>query len=126
MAALYALCLLAPGVAMAFNGPAAAHCLTEQHGIASKHEHGTKTHVHADGTTHQHADPGQTTGATQHSDGDGKSQPGNCCGLFCMTALSQEVAAFAVTAMNFTAHDPVLGSKLTGQVPEGLNRPPNT
>lgn len=124
MAALYTLCLLAPGAAMAFNGPAAAHCLTKQHHLVSRHQHGTKTHVHADGATHHHVGHDHDTG--KHSDSGGKSTSGNCCGLFCMTALSQEVAEFAASSMNFTAYDPSLDSRLTGRVPEGLNRPPNT
>src|SRR5215831_16285906 len=52
LAALYALCILAPAAAFAFSAnPHVAHCLTEGH--VGVHDHG-KVHVHADGTAHHH------------------------------------------------------------------------
>src|SRR5262249_31710785 len=84
LAALYTLCILTPAVAFALSdNPAIAHCLTEGHvGIhdhGSKHEHGGKLHVHADGSAHQHHDHG---GAPQPSGNDSKAATAACCGLF--------------------------------------------
>src|SRR5262249_14431475 len=92
LAALYALCILAPAVAFALSDdPAVAHCLTEGHvGVhdhGSKHEHGGKLHVHADGTAHQHHDDGAVP---QPSRDDGKSAIASCCGLFSVVAIPGE------------------------------------
>jgi hypothetical protein len=73
--------------------------LTEQHGIAGSHNHDSSIHVHAAGTTHRHHDSGA---ASEHSDGDGKSPAGNCCGLFCMTALAGEGALRSTKGMPAT------------------------
>lgn len=87
MAAVYLLCVLAPATAFAFgDGSRAAHCLTdEHHGQQSGHVHMAveKAHVHADGTSHIHSDaatPSKHDGGTASSDGQ-------CCGLFCFSAL---------------------------------------
>src|SRR5262249_44683236 len=82
LAALYALCVLAPAVAFALSdNPAIAHCLTEGHvGVhdhGADHEHGGKLHVHADGSPHQHHDDGA---APQPSHDDGKAAMATCCG----------------------------------------------
>lgn len=73
---LYAICVLAPSAAFALaDAPRQAHCLTQaNHGLA-------KTHVYHDGARHEHP---------QKSDDD-KSQLTNCCGLFCLTALTPAI-----------------------------------
>src|SRR3984893_14971532 len=83
LAALYALCILAPAVAFALSdNPAIAHCLTEGHvGVhdhGAKHEHGGKLHVHAGGTAHQHHDDGA---APPTAADDGKGPIATWCGL---------------------------------------------
>src|SRR5258708_8281026 len=92
LAALYALCILAPAVAFALSdNPAVAHCLTEGHvGVhdhGGKHEHGGKLHVHADGTTHQHHDDGA---APQAPADHGKGPIASCCRLFSVVAIPRE------------------------------------
>jgi hypothetical protein len=122
LALLYAFCVLAPSAALAFvDGPIAFHCLTEQHGFAGTHDHGGPPHVPADGTTHHHHDGG---GTPKHSDADGKSHPGNCCGLFCMTALAADAALTLASPVNFTFARPALDDHLTGRGPDRINRPP--
>jgi hypothetical protein len=122
LAGFYALCVLAPSVALAFvDGPTATHCLTDQHGIASPHDHGS-VHVHADGTTHHHHDSGA---AHEHSDGDGKSPADNCCGLFCMNALAA-AAVTLTTPAHFIFAAPTLDDHLAGRGPDRINRPPIT
>ena len=73
---LYAICLLAPSAAFALaDASRQAHCLTQaDHGLA-------KAHVHHVGAKHEHP---------QKSD-DEKDQLKNCCGLFCLTALTPAI-----------------------------------
>jgi hypothetical protein len=120
LAGLYALCVLAPSVALAFvDGPTAAHCLTDQHGVVSPDDHGS-VHVHADGTSHRHHDSSAEHG---DSDGDGKSPAGNCCGLFCMNALAA-AAVTLTTPAHFIFAAPTLDDHLAGRGPDRINRPP--
>jgi hypothetical protein len=140
LAALYALCVLAPAAAFAFsNNPAAAHCLTEGHvGVRNQaqhnqaqqnqaqhnqaqHNHADQVHVHADGTAHQHHDHGT---APQPSNDDGKSPIATCCGLFSVVAIpggpipSLEFYSLASVVL------PPPGEALSGRGPERINRPP--
>jgi hypothetical protein len=126
LAALYALCILAPAAAFVFsNNPTIAHCLTEGHvGVhnqAGQHDHGGKVHVHADGTTHQHHDDGA---APQPSGDDGKSPMATCCGLFSVVAIPGE----PVPSLEFYSVASVVlpppGEALSGRGPERINRPP--
>lgn len=104
LVAAYAFCVLAPHATLAFtNGTAAMHCLTELSDLA--HVHGQPTvaveHTHADGVKHTHgAPPPVQTAQYSHSDGTthdhgktGKADDGNCCGLFCITALNHDGVA---------------------------------
>jgi len=128
LAAIYAACAVAPAAALAFvDGPAAAHCLTEPHGMARSHDHGGAAHVHADGTmhhhdaTHHHEDSGTTS---DQANGDGRPHTPTCCGLFCMTALPGESAVALSTPVRFTFTTPPLDDHLTGRGPDRINRPP--
>ena len=126
VAALYALCVLAPAVAFAFSdNPAVAHCLTEGHvGVhdhGANHEHGGTLHVHADGSAHQHHDDGA---APQPSHDDGKAAIATCCGLFSVVAIPGEpVPSFGSDSLASVVL-PVLGEALSGRGPERINRPP--
>ena len=126
VAALYALCILAPAVAFALSdNPAVAHCLTEGHvGVhdhGAKHEHGGKLHIHADGGAHQHHDDGATP---QPSHDDGKAAIATCCGLFSVVAIPGEpVPSFGLDSLASVVL-PLLGEVLSGRGPERINRPP--
>jgi hypothetical protein len=126
LAALYALCVLAPAAAFALsNNPAIGHCLTEGHVSVhehgAKHEHGGKLHVHADGTTHQHHDDGT---APQPSRNDGTAAIATCCGLFSVVAIPGEpVPSFEFDSLASVVL-PVVGEALSGRGPERINRPP--
>jgi hypothetical protein len=126
LAALYALCILAPAAAFAFSdNPAVAHCLTEGHvGVhehSGKHDQDGKVHVHADGTAHQHHDDGA---AQQPPGDDGKSPMATCCGLFSVVAIPGE----PVPSLGFYSLASVVlpppGEALSGRGPERINRPP--
>jgi len=123
MAAAYALCVVAPALALAFiHGPTALHCLTDQHGIVVLQEHATM-HVHADGTTHRHLD-GATHKPHQNPEHEGKSHPGDCCGLFCMTALASKASFTLGTPTHFRFERPLPDEHVAGRGPDRINRPP--
>jgi len=121
LAAVYALCVLAPTAALAvMHGPAVVHCLTEQHGLATSHAHDDGMHVHGDGTTHHHGNGA----APAHSDRDGKAHPADCCGLFCMAALAAEPAVTLANPQHFSLVGPALDDDVAGRGPDRINRPP--
>jgi len=122
VAALYAFCVLAPHAALALT-QAAAHCLTEPHGAAHVHQEqaAATSHVHADGVAHVHSDTGTPH---NHSDADGRDHGGNCCGLFCVTALTHEPTPalsepLAASLVGLDEFD-----QLAGRGPDRINRPP--
>src|SRR5262249_21637867 len=97
IAALYALCILAPAAAFAFsNNTAVPLCLTEAHvGVHNSagmpanraaHDHASTVHVHPDGSAHQPHDDGTSP---QHTDDD-KARVASCCGLFSVVAIAGE------------------------------------
>ena len=120
LAVLYALCGITPALAIALtdNPAAAAHCLTSDHrgdakSLAGLHDHGA-------GVVHSHAGD---TGAAADVDHEG-SPSGNCCGLFCTSALP----AAAHLKLGEPAHGsktlPAVQEQLTGLGPDRINRPP--
>jgi hypothetical protein len=130
LAALYALCILAPHAAMAF-GSGAAHCLTED--MSAAHVHPAKaepvSHTHADGVVHTHGDQAShklADGSTPHksSDADGKNHSGNCCGLFCVSAIALDADTTLAAPLAHSPHLPGLCEFLTGRGPDRLIRPP--
>jgi hypothetical protein len=129
LAALYALCCLAPAAAFAFSdNPDVAHCLIEGHvGI---HKHGAKLHIHADGSTHQHHGDAAThqhhddgTAPPHASDGD-KAAVATCCGLFSVVAIPGELNFSLGLYSLASVVVPVPGAALSGRGPERINRPP--
>jgi hypothetical protein len=130
LAALYALCILAPSAAFALSSnPAMAHCLTEDHvapavhdhgGNAHMHEHGGTTHVHSDGTMHQH----HGDAAPQKHSGDGKTAVPSCCGLFSVVAIADEPGVVLGSSGHASRLIPALRDALTGRGPDRINRPP--
>jgi hypothetical protein len=137
VAALYALCSIAPASAFAFsNNPAVSHCLieghigvhnasTHDHGAAhdhgTAHEHGGAVHVHADGSAHQHHDDGTVP---QHSGDDDKARVASCCGLFSVVAIAGEPSPSLGLYSLASVVLPVVGDALSGRGPERINRPP--
>jgi hypothetical protein len=136
IAALYALCILAPATAFAFsNNPAVSLCLTEGHvgvhnvGVhdsggmhdhGAAHDHGGTIHAHADGGAHQHHDDGTSP---QHSDDD-KARVASCCGLFSVVAIAGEPSPSLGLYSLASVVLPVVGDALSGRGPERINRPP--
>jgi hypothetical protein len=118
---LYGFCILAPHAAVAFTNNA-AHCLEDM--IATHvHDHQTAdhTHIHPDGTAHQHSDHSVPQ---ENSGGDKKSHDESCCGLFSVTAIAQE-SGFVLAAPPFSlATVTGLDYILAGRGPGRINRPP--
>ena len=115
LAVLYALCCIAPSVALAFaGGAAAAHCLTDDHhGMDVRHEHGLK-HIHDHGGS-----------PSKNSDQEkGKSE--NCCGLFCITAGAIPSGPVLTEPNHATPMDAVLTSPLGGRTTDRIDRPPRS
>ncbi len=119
VAAVYALCVVAPPVALAFtDGAVAAHCLTGNHHAPAK------AHVHADGSVHNHSGGDDT----QDKSGDktAKGQAGSCCGLFCFAAMPADVGDVIAQPIPVAAPLPALQAGLSGRGPDRINRPPIT
>jgi hypothetical protein len=121
---VYALCVLAPSVALAFaDSEATAHCLTQAPVAAHVHQQQPAAHSHGsfDGAAHVHSDEGTPQ---QHSGADGKNHAGNCCGLFCVTAIPHE-PALALSAPPVAALAGLGAAyELAGRGPDQINRPP--
>jgi hypothetical protein len=86
LAAVYALCVVSPALAIAFtDGTVAAHCFTDEHREMSAQ------HIHGDAHSHHH-DKGSMDTSNKHE----KQKSEDCCGLFCITVgavpLSVELA----------------------------------
>jgi hypothetical protein len=116
VALLYLFCVLAPGVALALGD--AASCLLHQPGMAAAapHAHGEAHHHHADAgnapqehTRHQH---------------DGKTSPGPCCAVLCVSAIAADLPAIAKPSLPVSLC--VFGNfqRLPGKAPPLLYRPP--
>ena len=118
----YAGCVLAPTAALAFVAtPASFHCLSELNGMSAPPEHESMAHAHADGTSHYHD---QSSFPDKHSDADGKSHAGSCCGLFCVSAIAHDPGVtFGIPAPTLPAL-PAVVSGLAGRAPGPLHRPP--
>lgn len=132
IAALYALCSIAPAAAFAFSSnPAVSHCLIEghvgmhksagTHDPGAAHDHGGAVHVHADGSAHQHHDDGAVP---QHSGDDDKARVASCCGLFSVVAIAGEPVSGLGLYSLASAVLPIVGEALSGRGPERINRPP--
>jgi hypothetical protein len=125
LAAIYALCVVAPSMALAFtDGAVAAHCLSnDRHGLAHVHAHGNgggTVHTHDDGTVHEH-----TNDAVPASDGEDEQtkQAGSCCGLFCFVAVTRDLGVGVGQPLHVSVL-PVLDEHLDGRGPARINRPP--
>jgi|RhiMethySRZTD1v2_1073278.scaffolds.fasta_scaffold26391_1 hypothetical protein len=119
LAALYALCVLAPHAALAFaDATAAAHCLNEGRGHVHQPD-AVVAHVHADGATHEHGSaPGDAANF------DGKSLSTNCCGLFCLTGLANAMPPLLAAPRLARQVEPSANQGLRSRGPDRINRPP--
>lgn len=116
-AVLYSVCGIAPSLALALAETAkAVHCVTE--------DHGGNIHAHNDGhglgSHDNNTDAASTAGDVEKD----KDAPGNCCGIFCLTALPASdhpaISVFSHGSMVI----PMLQHGLATAGPDRINRPP--
>lgn len=131
----YAFCVLAPHAALAWTGGSMAmHCLTELSDLAHVHQAHTHqagaapaAHAHADGTMHVHGAPAPMA-QHQHGDGSthdhGKADDGNCCGLFCISALSHDGVAALPAPPPAVRTKAAPQSERTSHDPDRIDEPP--
>jgi hypothetical protein len=115
LAVLYALCVIAPPLALTFSdGAVAAHCLTDDHhGMDVRHVHGP-VHLHDEGGS-----PGK------NSDHD-KAKSDSCCGLFCVTAGAIPLVSGLIEPAHAVTMDVVLDDALGGRANDRIDRPPRS
>lgn len=130
LATVYALCVMAPPVSLAFTDSAAAsHCLTvDHHGTADMHDASADSaHEHATGVDHDHsaavAAEQDSIAAHKHADGSGKKSA-TCCGLFCLGAANAEAVDIAALPLHGIAPMPTPVAQLVGHAPSRIDRPP--
>lgn len=118
LVAAYALCVVAPAAAMVISSSnIAAHCLTdEHHGVAAVH-----SHVHADGMAHSH--PGNDHPANKADD---NGQPGQCCGLFCLSAIAPDLQKVTATPPATSPVAATIADCLSGRGSDRIDRPPRS
>ena len=122
---VYALCVVAPPLALAISdGTVAAHCLTEDHGFSHTaafqgHEH---QHAHAAAIAGEDVNVGGS--ANHHEKSHGHHHSGPCCGLFCHAAAANEQNSVSSERISHAVTLPVLDDHLAGRGPDRLIRPP--
>lgn len=126
LAAIYAACVVAPPIALAFaDGAVAAHCLTDDNrGLAHMHAQDDVrgiAHAHDDGTLHEHSDDAVPT---SHDESEQTKQAASCCGLFCFVAVAHDFDPAVGEPLHFSSVLPVLDEHLDGRGPDRINRPP--
>jgi hypothetical protein len=126
LAALYAFCVLFPSAALAVTH-VAAHCLTGSNGASHVHRAAEKAPERTAASAHAHADAhhehGHDGAPHQHEKTDGKS-PGNCCGLFCVSAIPHDSIISPAVVFAAAKDSPALADTLVGREPGRINRPP--
>jgi hypothetical protein len=129
LALAYALCVLAPQVALAFmDGAAVVHCLTtrHEHRTADVPTHNVDAHAH-------HAAHDQGDGAAPQHDGhrgsgkaqtDGQAAGANCCGIFCLSAMPMSPAPDVTPTARITSLVSAIDHGIAGRGPDRIDRPP--
>jgi hypothetical protein len=124
IALIYLFCVLAPGAAPAFgSGP--TPCFDVEFPAIPA----AVTHTHAEGTLrdhggmhlHHHAN---AAGVPAKHDHDGKSLPGPCCAMLCVTALAADLPVIVKPSLpiSICVHDAY--QTVRGRAPPVLYRPP--
>ena len=109
--AMYAVCILAPGAALAFNE---VSCLTEQSV--------SQVHSHASDAGQEHGDQHNHTGpADSHDDGSATSK---CCGMIFCSALAPNLAVALAPVVVSARTSIAAWQDFTGLPPYKLIRPP--
>jgi hypothetical protein len=126
VALLYLFCMLAPGAALAL-GSAASCVPTEIAPAAVTHEHAQPMHTANAAHDHggHHADAGEPAHQQPTHRHDGKTSPGPCCAMLCLSAIAADLPAIAKPAQPISACVSESHRRLHGTAPPLLFRPPN-
>jgi len=124
VALIYLFCVLAPGAALAL-GTGSTPCFDNDFPAmpaAATHEHAEGTlHDHDGMHLHYHAD---AAGVPAGHDHDGKSLPGPCCALLCISAMPADVPVIAKPSSPISICAPDRYEIARGRAPPVLYRPP--
>ena len=133
IALLYLFCVLVPGAALALGD--AASCHVQQFGTAAaahvhegvQPEHAA-AHLHhamqADQHAMHHADAGHATHDHAEHQHDGKTSPGPCCAMLCVSAIAADPPAVATPVQLISLCVAENFQRLPGEAPPLLYRPP--
>ena len=129
----YLFCVLAPSFALALGAP--FPCLTDevQPAVAEHMHDGSMPMMHADGTAHDHAAHDHGGMHMHHvADGvqpakhshDGKTMPGPCCALMCVSALPADLPSVAGPLHPIATRLAEVIQSLRSEAPARHYRPP--
>ncbi|QOZ26813.1 hypothetical protein XH93_26780 [Bradyrhizobium sp. CCBAU 51753] len=135
----YLFCVLAPSFALAFGAP--FPCVTDEvQPVAMVHAHEMPVAmVHDGGAAHDHAAMHQHEPQPQHHladaadshanipakhDHDGKSSPGPCCAMMCVSALPADLPSVAAPLHPIATRIAEASQGLRSEAPARLYRPP--
>ena len=119
VALVYLLCVLAPGAALALGS--AAPWLPDEikpAPVAHMHQDSVDGALHEHGK-HHHAD----TGHAKHTH-DGKTSPGPCCAMLCLSAIPANLPDIAKPAQPVSVCVSETYRRLASKAPPLLYRPP--
>jgi hypothetical protein len=123
LALVYLLCVLAPAAALAVGNPAPCFpAEADSAGMMGADEAGLAHYMHEAGS-HDHAGMHADSGHNHHHH-DGKTSPGPCCAMLCLSAIPADLPSIAkplrpialLVAMDFRP--------LASEPPPPLYRPP--
>jgi len=127
LAVLYALCLMAPTVAIALGLSEAMPCFTGDTPVMAV------DHSHAVGHSHHVASEQMHHGGMDHQShhtvpatGSGKKKEGACCALLCLTAVTPHVSVAIGRPVHAVRITLALDPAVSGRGPVLLDRPPST
>ena len=117
LVALYALCILAPTAAVAFN---AAPCLPKQSAMTQIHVHASDSgHTHATADQHEHSNAGHHEGGDDHG-------TTKCCGAAFFSAIAPNFELSLAPTILRAASFHGRSQAFTGVAPDTLIRPPKS
>jgi len=118
VALLYLFCVLAPGAALALGD--AAPCFPAESTPAVTHVHEHSAHA---GAAHEHGDHQADAGHAKHTH-DGKTSPGPCCAMLCLSAIAANLPDIANPPQPISVRISESYQQLPGKAPPLLYRPP--
>ena len=124
IALIYLFCVLAPGVALAL-GTGPAPCFDDEfpamRAIVTHQQVQGMPHDHSGMHLDHHADAASVPAKHTH---DGKSSPGPCCAMLCVTALPANLPSIVKPSLPTSICVPDAYRTIWGRAPPVLYRPP--